>query len=113
LIPAGYLLILFGSWSGNITVLLIGASLAGLACYGFTYLGGMALFAKAAGPKNAKAISGYYLFCYLGFSAPIIVVGFISDLVGLFATLIYFGIGIVISNGILLTLLQINIGKKI
>jgi len=113
LIPSGYLLLLMGSWLGNIVAVLAGAAIAGSACYGFTYLGGMAQFAKAGGVRNARAISGYYIFTYVGFSVPIILIGFISDIAGILNALIYFGISIVISNGILFILLQSQIAKKI
>lgn len=113
LIPTGCLLLLMGAWLGNLVAILVGVSLAGLACYGFTYLGGMALFAKEAGQKNARVISGYYLFAYLGFSVPIIVVGFISDILGIFGALIIFVTGIIIANGILFILLKSKVVKNI
>ncbi len=106
LIPLGYLLMLMGIWSGNIAILLSGTTLAGLACYGFTYLGGLARFSKASGAYNARAISGYYLFSYVGFSVPIIVLGFVSDVIGIVQALTYFGVAIVIANGLLFVLLR-------
>jgi len=113
LIPSGFLILLFGSMLGNIVLVLIGASIAGLACYGFTYLGGLALFAKAGGEHNARAISGYYIFTYVGFSIPSIITGFIADTVGIFTALIYFGLGIVLANVLLFILLQLQITKKV
>ena len=113
LIPSGYLLMLMGSWSGNIAIVLTGTSLAGLACYGFTYLGGLAQFSKAGGLYNARAISGYYLFSYVGFSLPIVLLGFVSDVVGILGALTYFGIGLVIANVLLFVLLRSHNTKKI
>ena len=112
LIPSGYLLMLVGSWLGNIVIVLAGTSLAGLACYGFTYLGGLAQFSRDGGLDNARAISGYYLFSYVGFSVPIILLGFVSDVVGILVALTYFGIGIVIANVILFVLLRSRNVKK-
>jgi len=113
LIPSGYLLMLMGSWSGNIAIVLTGTSLAGLACYGFTYLGGLAQFSKAGGLYNARAVSGYYLFSYVGFSVPIVLLGFVSDVVGILGALTYFGIGLVIANVLLFVLLRSQNTKKI
>ena len=111
--PSGYLLMLLGSWSGNIAIVLTGTSLAGLACYGFTYLGGLAQFSNAGGLYNARAISGYYLFSYVGFSLPIVLLGFVSDVVGILGALTYFGIGLVIANVLLFVLLRSHNTKKI
>ena len=113
LIPSGYLLMLMGSWSGNIAIVLTGTALAGLACYGFTYLGGLAQFSKAGGLYNARAISGYYLFSYVGFSVPVVLLGFVSDVVGILGALTFFGIGIVIANGFLFVLLRSQNTNKI
>jgi MFS family permease len=101
LAPAGYALLAAGAWRGSITLLLTGAAIAGSACYGFTYLGGLASVSVAAHGERARAASGYFLFAYLGFSLPVILSGFMSDRLGILPTLAIFGaIAIVWNAGI-------------
>jgi MFS family permease len=91
LAPLGYALLAFGAWLGSVVLLLTGAAVAGSACYGFTYLGGLASVAVAAREERARAASGYFLFAYLGFSVPVIVSGFVSDHLGILPSLAIFG----------------------
>lgn len=79
LIPVGYTLLVVGSGYGILLLVLAGSALAGMACYGFTYLGSLAEVTKAAGNQRARATSGYFFFAYMGFVLPSIVVGFIAD----------------------------------
>ena len=82
LIPLGYGLLAVGAWLGILGLVLAGAIVAGAACYGFTYLGGLAEIARLAGQQRARAVSGYFLFAYLGFGVPSVLVGFLADSVG-------------------------------
>ncbi|HYO53339.1 MFS transporter [Archangium sp.] len=91
LVPLGYGILVGGAWLGILWMVLLGASIAGSACYGFTYLGGLAEISKAGGESRARAVSGYFLFAYLGFGLPSIVVGFLSDRYGIFNSLVGFG----------------------
>lgn len=98
LLSLGYILLVIGAWFGILVLVLLGAAIAGSACYGFTYLGGLAEVTKAGGEQRARAVSGYFLFAYLGFSLPSILIGFIADWVGVMNALIGFGAVIVTAN---------------
>ncbi len=45
-LPCGYGVLLYGANSGSIFLVLAGTMLAGTACYGFTYLGGLQLIVE-------------------------------------------------------------------
>ncbi|MCY7675844.1 MFS transporter [Bacillus safensis] len=81
-LPCGYGLLLYGSSSGSIFLVLAGTMLAGTACYGFTYLGGLQLIVERGEKEAARAVAGYYLFAYLGLGIPSVFVGFFADIYG-------------------------------
>ncbi|HEY9623477.1 MAG TPA: MFS transporter [Crinalium sp.] len=91
LLPTGYGTLLLGAWLGNLALVLGGAAIAGSACYGFTYLGGLAEVSRLGGSQRARAVSGYFLCAYLGFGLPSILVGFVGDRIGVMPALISFG----------------------
>lgn len=91
-IPAGYFLVIGGAELHALPVVLAGACLAGTGCYGFTYLGGLAHVAELAGAQRARGVAGYFLFAYLGFGAPSVLIGFAADRLGLTAALAVFGL---------------------
>jgi MFS family permease len=101
LITLGYTFLVIGVWFSMISLILIGSVIAGSACYGFTYLGGLAAVTKAAGEERARAVSGYFLLAYLGFSLPSVLIGFLADLVGVKIALVVFGIIIIAANALL------------
>jgi len=98
LAPLGYVMLALGAWLGSVALLLTGAAVAGSACYGFTYLGGLASVSAAAHDERARAASGYFLFAYLGFSVPVILSGFVSDYLGILPALALFGVIAIIWN---------------
>ncbi len=98
LIPLGYACLALGTWLGIIGLVLAGAALAGSACYGFTYLGGLAVISRRGGEQRARAVSGYFLFAYLGFGLPSILIGFIADQIGSFSALLSFGLLILLAS---------------
>ena len=71
------------------TALVLGAVAATGAACGLVFKGGVDLCAQIApAHERGKLISAYYVACYLGgFSVPLLVVGALSDLVGLTAAL--------------------------
>jgi len=79
-LPCGYGLLLYGANSGSIFLVLAGTMLAGTACYGFTYLGGLQLIVKRGKKEAARAVAGYYLFAYLGLGIPSVFVGIFADI---------------------------------
>ncbi|MGE1145145.1 MFS transporter [Bacillus pumilus] len=81
-LPCGYGLLLIGANSGSIILVLAGTMLAGTACYGFTYLGGLQLIVERGKKEAARAVAGFYLFAYLGLGLPSVFVGLFADLYG-------------------------------
>jgi MFS family permease len=83
-IPAGALIMIAGTWLEQIPIVLVGAGIAGAACYGFTYLGGLRRAQECMRPSDqrARVVSGYFLFAYLGLSVPNVAVGFLADSFG-------------------------------
>ncbi|MDX2213020.1 MAG: MFS transporter [Oculatellaceae cyanobacterium bins.114] len=105
LLPLGYGLLVLGAALGVLPLVLLGAAIAGSACYGFTYLGGLAKVSELAGNQRARAVSGYFLCAYLGFGIPSIVIGFLSDRIGTLNALIVFGMLIVVLTLVLVSAL--------
>jgi hypothetical protein len=106
-LPCGYTLVIAGAWTGRIPLVLLGSAVAGSACYGFTYLGGLAKVVEASGRQTARAASGYFLSAYLGFCLPSILVGYAADVVGIPLALAAFGLPVGIgSAAVALTLLR-------
>ncbi|WP_144462411.1 MFS transporter [Bacillus pumilus] len=89
-LPCGYGLLLIGANSGSIILVLAGTMLAGTACYGFTYLGGLQLIVERGKKEAARAVAGFYLFAYLGLGLPSVFVGLFADLYGTQMVLIVF-----------------------
>lgn len=92
LIPLGYVTMVLGVGIETVWLVLIGASIAGAACYGFTYLGGLSEVIKASRNEEARVVSGYFLFAYLGFGLPSILLGYIADVLGTLQSLVYFSV---------------------
>jgi MFS family permease len=105
LIPLGYGIMVRGANEGSVPLLLVGASVAGAACYGFTYLGGLTHIVEHSGSEKARSVSGYFLFAYFGFAAPSIVMGMVADKTSIAAALEMFGYGIVLVHVLLLLMI--------
>jgi len=103
-LPLGYGLLLWGAATGSLALVLVGACVAGSACYGFTYLGGLAQVSRAGGEQRARAVAGYFLFAYLGFSLPSVVIGLLSGRFGLLGPLLVFGALVTLGCAVLLKL---------
>jgi hypothetical protein len=78
------------------------SAIAGTACYGFTYLGGLAEVVGLGGNQSARVTSGYFACAYLGYGIPVIFIGFLSDLFGTIHTLVGFGGILLFSNALLI-----------
>ncbi|KIL22942.1 hypothetical protein B4133_1161 [Bacillus altitudinis] len=103
-LPCGYGLLLFGANSGSIFLVLAGTLLAGTACYGFTYLGGLQLIVEKGKKEAARAVAGYYLFAYLGLGIPSVFVGLFADMYGTQTVLTLFFMFVLAACLILLSL---------
>lgn len=101
LLVLGYSLFTCGAWLGVLGLVIAGVAIAGTACYGFIYLGGLAEVVRLAGPQPARATSGYFVCAYLGYGLPIVLIGFLSDRFGIVNTLIGFGVVLLVCNALL------------
>ncbi|MUL38537.1 hypothetical protein [Gloeocapsopsis dulcis] len=98
LLILGYLIFTIGAGLGILRLVLIGVAIAGTACYGFTYLGGIAEVIRLSGTQSARVVSGYFVCAYLGFGLPVIFIGFISDQFGTINALFGYGVMFLIAN---------------
>ncbi|ARV62475.1 MFS transporter [Nostocales cyanobacterium HT-58-2] len=101
LLILGYIIFTFGAWLGVVSLVLLGVAVAGTACYGFIYLGGMAEVVRLSGSHSARAVSGYFVCAYLGFGLPVIFIGFFSDQFGVVNALLGFGVIFLAANLVL------------
>lgn len=95
LIPFGFLIVILGSYWGLLWVILMGTFFIGMAAYGFSYLGGLALIATLGGVQKARAVSGYMFYGYIGFGIPAIFLGYLADNFGIINALLFFEVAIV------------------
>lgn len=103
----GYVLFTGGAALGSLSLVLVGVAVAGTACYGFTYLGGLAEVVRLGSNQPARVTSGYFACAYLGYGIPVILIGFLADRFGIVHTLIGFGAILLVCNGLLITVYQI------
>jgi MFS family permease len=106
LMVIGYALFTSGAAWGSLSLVLIGVAIAGIACYGFTYLGGLSEVVGLGGNQSARVTSGYFACAYLGYGIPVIFIGFLSDRFGTIHTLVGFGTILLISNALLIAVYQ-------
>jgi MFS family permease len=102
-LPTGFFVLLAGAVSGTLGLVLLGAAIAGAACYGFTYQGGMAVVSDCEPRRRARAVAGYFLFAYIGFAIPSVALGAIADRHGLVHALVGFGVAVTTLCAILST----------
>lgn len=103
LLVIGYLIFTCGAWLNVLALVIAGVAIAGTACYGFTYLGGLAQVVKIGGSQSARVTSGYFVCAYLGYGLPVVAIGFLSENLGVINTLFGFGTILTISNILLFT----------
>ncbi len=101
IIPFGFGLVIVGSYFGFLPVVLLGTAFIGLAAYGFSYQGGLAIIADLGGSQKARAVSGYMFFGYVGFGIPAVVLGFLADSIGIINSLVVFEVLILLLSGYL------------
>ncbi|MBD3887615.1 MFS transporter [Phormidium tenue FACHB-886] len=106
LMVIGYVLFTIGAALGSLSLVLVGVAIAGTACYGFTYLGGLAEVVRLGSNQSARVTSGYFACAYLGYGIPVILIGFFSDRFGVVHTLVGFGAILLISNALLIAVYQ-------
>ena len=91
LLLLAYAILLAGVWSGSLSLILIGSACSGASSFGLIYLGGLAAVVHSSGLEKARAVSGYFLFAYVGLGLPCIFIGYLADETGLFSALVNFG----------------------
>ena len=84
LLPLGAALLAAGLAAEAPGLALAGVAVGGLSTHGYGYLGGLAL-ATHHPETRARAVSGYFLAAYIGFSLPAIGVGLVMDQLGALA----------------------------
>ena len=113
LLVLGYTIFTCGAWLGTLGLVLTGVAIAGTACYGFTYLGGLAEVVRLSGSQSARAVSGYFVCAYLGYGLPVIFIGFFADRIGILNALLGFGLILLVSNILLVGICQKAIEKNV
>jgi MFS family permease len=95
LMPLGMGLVVLGSYSNTILIILAGSAIIGSSAYGFSYQGGLALISQLGGAQRARAVAGYMFTGYIGFGIPAIGVGYLADTIGLVNGLLVFEVAVV------------------
>jgi MFS family permease len=90
LVPIGFGLVVAGCYSNELAVILSGTFVMGLAAYGFSYMGGLAIISNLGGIQKARAVSGYMFYGYIGFGIPAVFLGYIADKFGIINSLLLF-----------------------
>ncbi|TNF37766.1 MAG: hypothetical protein EP329_02365 [Deltaproteobacteria bacterium] len=96
ILPVGAAIIAVGVALGEPVMVLVGAGIGGVSTHGYGYLGGLALVARDA-ETRARAVSGYFLVAYVGFSLPSMAVGVTADSFGMSAAFV--GLAAVLAVG--------------
>lgn len=91
LLGFGFVLLLAGVAVQSLNMVLVSAALAGATGFGLIYQGGLAAVIASSGEHSARAVSGYFLFAYIGLGLPSIVIGYLAEIFGVFIALI--GVG--------------------
>ena len=102
LLLLGYLIFTIGTSLGILSLVLLGVAIAGTACYGFIYLGGMAKVIRLSSTQAARAVSGYFVLAYVGFGLPVIIIGFLAEQFGTITTLFGYGVILLVANSLLI-----------
>ncbi len=91
LLGLAYLGLLAGVWYPSLNLILAASACSGASSFGFLYLGGLAAVVGSSGHEKARAVSGYFLFAYLGLGLPCTFIGYLADQSGLLTALVEFG----------------------
>lgn len=112
LLVLGYIIFTCGAWLGILGLVLTGVAIAGTACYGFTYLGGLAEVVRLSNSQSARAVSEYFVCAYLGYGLTVIFIGFFAGRIGILNALLGFGAILLVSNILLVGIYQKAINKS-
>jgi MFS family permease len=81
-IPVGFFVIILGSVTSSISLILIGSSITSASSYGFLYLSALYEFGSRDPKNRARATAGLFIYAYAGFSIPVVLSGVLADLFG-------------------------------
>lgn len=96
LAPLGFAFVILGCNYGQIIIVLLGTATVGLAAYGFSFSGGLALVTNLGGVQKARAVAGYMFVGYIGFGIPAVFLGYFADHFGIVNALLLFEAVIII-----------------
>lgn len=96
LAPLGFAFVILGCNYGQIIIVLLGTATVGLAAYGFSFSGGLALVTNLGGIQKARAVAGYMFVGYIGFGIPAVFLGYFADHFGIVKALLLFEVVILI-----------------
>lgn len=96
LAPLGFALVILGCTYGQIIIILLGTITVGLAAWGFSFLGGLALVTNLGGIQKARAVAGYMFVGYIGFGIPAVFLGYFADHFGIINALLLFEVVIIV-----------------
>ena len=101
LVPLGFAVVITGCYYGWLPVILIGTSIVGMAAYGYSYLGGLALITTLGDKHKARAVSGYMFTGYVGFGIPAVCLGYFADRFQIINALLVFELAVVVLSAAL------------
>lgn len=98
-VPLGYSVLVFGAWTGVLGLIIVGAAIAGMGCYGLSYYGSLSQVTRYSPAEHrARATSGFLMIAYVGFSLPSVLIGYLSESIGIIPALVFFGALIVLTS---------------
>ena len=105
-------LIISGEYT-SLLLFIISTFFAGIG-QGLTFLGSMGLIANnAPASKKAETISAFYIIIYLGVGIPVILIGFISEYIGIISSMLVYSVFISVLSVFVIAVLLINLsGRK-
>ena len=87
-----YCMLLAGVALDVVEFMLLGAFFSGLSGFGFIYTGGLSAIMDINKARQASAVSGYFMFAYLGLGVSSAAVGWLSNQFDVQWALMFFGI---------------------
>ncbi len=106
LLVAGSALVVAGTLSASVWLLMAGGVMVGVAAYGFLFVGALAAASEAAsGEDRARASAGVFLVAHAGFCVPPLLTGLAMDAFGATAALGGFWVGTAALSALLAVLL--------
>ncbi|MBV1880692.1 MAG: MFS transporter [Pseudomonadales bacterium] len=87
-----YVLLLLGVYLSSVPIILLSAGLTGMSGLGFVYVGGLRSVMDTKSELRSRAVSGYFIFGYLGLGLPCVGIGYLGDTVGILEAIFLYGV---------------------